>query len=348
MSLSELLHSASAKKFPPGTGDSPLGFKMDSAYDYYSLSKIDEDPDDLFDKTCSLFEEVRDMMESENLPQARKTAYEEHTIDTMATMIYGSNMIEKAGSTESITLKLCKDIFAGLTVSPEIPDNHPDYSATHAHLIHQNLPANHEAITRTRLEITQHATAWTYLLRSLLSGPLTESHLLTTHLILCTSLDLDDDTSASTYAGLYRLVPVCAGLSTFPPPSSVPGMMRTLVADYNHTIHLAQTAGSVDPFTLAAEFAHRFVNIHPFVDGNGRVCRMLMNAILFSYTGVVVPLGVGEEGREGYLRAVVRASEGESVREEGGKRGWAELASLLVLEGWEGVGGLRGRLRAVG
>lgn len=217
MSLSELLSGTSCKKFPRGASDSPLKMKMDSAYDYYSLSKIDEDPDDLFEKTCGFFEEVREMMENENLSQARETAYKEHTIDTMAAMIFGSNMIEKAGSTEDITLKLCKDIFAGVTVPPEIPDSHPDYLPTRTHLLHQNLNASHHSITRSHLEITQHAEAWTYLLTSLLSGPLTTSHLLTTHSILCTSLDLDDDTPASTYAGLYRLVPVCAGLSTSPP-----------------------------------------------------------------------------------------------------------------------------------
>lgn len=315
---------------------------MDSVYDYYSLSKIDEDPDDLFEKTCGFFEEVREMIESENLSHARETAYEEHTIDTMAAMIFGSNMIEKAGSTEDITLKLCKDIFAGVTVPPEIPDSHPDYLPTRTHLLHQNLDASHHSITRSRLEITQHAEAWTYLLSSLLSGPLTESHLLTTHSLLCTSLNLDDHTP---YAGLYRLIPVYAGFTGFPPPSSVPSLIRTLVHDYNLAIDRAKTERYLDPFALAAEFAHRFVNIHPFVDGNGRVCRMLMNAVLFSYTGVVVPLGEREEGRDGYLEVVVRASEGESVREEGGKRGWAELASLLVLEGCGRVGGLRDRLR---
>lgn len=124
-------------------------------------------------------------------------------------------------------------------------------------------------------------------------------------------------------------------------------MIRTLVADYNLSIRRAKTEGFLDPFALAAEFAHRFVNIHPFVDGNGRVCRMLMNAILFCYAGVVVPLGEREEGREKYFGVVVRASEGESVREEGGKKGWAELASLLVLEGSGALGGLRDRLGAV-
>ncbi|KFY00276.1 hypothetical protein O988_03400 [Pseudogymnoascus sp. VKM F-3808] len=225
-------------------------FCSQSSRFFISLSKIDEDPDDLLEKTCGSFDEVQRMMEIENLSQARAAAYEEYIIDTMAAMIFGSNMIEKAGSTEDISMKLCKVIFAGFTVPPEIPSNHPDYTATGAHLLHQNLDASHESITRSRLEITQHAGAWTYLL----SSPLTESHLLTTHRILCTSLDLDDHTP---YAGLYRFVPVHAGLTAFPPPSSVPHLMRMLVYDYNLAIQRARTAGFLDPFALAAEFAHR-------------------------------------------------------------------------------------------
>jgi hypothetical protein len=83
-------------------GESNLKIKMDYAYDYYSLRKLDEDPVDLFEKTCDFFDEVQGMMESENLRQARAAAYEEYTIATMAAMIFGSNMIEKAGSTEAI------------------------------------------------------------------------------------------------------------------------------------------------------------------------------------------------------------------------------------------------------
>lgn len=67
-----------------------------------------------------------------------------------------------------------------------------------------------------------------------------------------------------------------------------------------------------------------------------RVGRMLMNTILFCYAGVVVPFGGDEGGRERYLGVVVRASEWE-----GGKKAWAELASVVVVEGWRRMGGLR-------
>lgn len=117
--------------------------------------------------------------------------------------------------------------------------------------------------------------------------------------------------------------------------------------DYNLAIQRARTAGFLDPFALAAEFAHRFV--HPFVDGNERVCRMLMNSILFCYVGVVVPLGEREESREAYLGVLVKASESEIGGDgwEGEKTPWAELSSLIVLEACGRLGGLRDRLRTV-
>jgi len=37
------------------------------------------------------------------------------------------------------------------------------------------------------------------------------------------------------------------------------------------------------PIELAAEMHERLVAIHPFVDGNGRTSRLLMNLILLQY-----------------------------------------------------------------
>ncbi|ELR06224.1 hypothetical protein VC83_02383 [Pseudogymnoascus destructans] len=189
-----------------------------------AAKQLDKDPDDLFEKTSSFFEEVREMMESENLSQARKTAYEEHSIDTMATMIFGSNMIEKAGSTE----RLCKDVFTGVTVASEILDiTKPSIAAVWKS---PNTP--------------QHGPT-----SSPPSSPsLTSSHLLTTHLILCADLPLDDHTP---YAGLYRLVSVHAGLTPSPPYTGVPSLIRTLVHDYNVAIDFAKSAGFLYPFALA-------------------------------------------------------------------------------------------------
>ena len=67
-------------------------------------------------------------------------------------------------------------------------------------------------------------------------------------------------------------------------------------------------SGQLDPFMLAAKCCDRFVNIHPFKDGNGRMCRLVSNAILIRYAGVVVPLGKKSEGREEYLQIAQESS----------------------------------------
>lgn len=42
---------------------------------------------------------------------------------------------------------------------------------------------------------------------------------------------------------------------------------------------------------IAAKYCNLFVNIHPFADGNGRMCRLLMNVIFLKYLGICVPIG---------------------------------------------------------
>ena len=61
------------------------------------------------------------------------------------------------------------------------------------------------------------------------------------------------------------------------------------------------------PFAIA-KFCDRFVNIHPFKDANGRMCRLIMNAILIKYAGIVVPLGEKSEERDEYLQIAQESS----------------------------------------
>jgi Fic family protein len=58
--------------------------------------------------------------------------------------------------------------------------------------------------------------------------------------------------------------------------SQVPQLMTDLLDWYN-TARL-----SWNPFVLASIFHYKFIRIHPFGDGNGRMARLLMNLILQS------------------------------------------------------------------
>jgi len=76
--------------------------------------------------------------------------------------------------------------------------------------------------------------------------------------------------------GKFRTVQVyIRGAKWTPPkPEDVPNEMKTLLAWYS------QNKKKLHPLILAAYFHTAFEQIHPFVDGNGRVGRLMMNFIL--------------------------------------------------------------------
>jgi len=61
----------------------------------------------------------------------------------------------------------------------------------------------------------------------------------------------------------------------------------------------------LDPIILAAQVHYRFVTIHPFIDGNGRTARLLMNLILIQngYPPAVIKVS----NRVEYIQAIEKA-----------------------------------------
>jgi fido (protein-threonine AMPylation protein) len=99
-------------------------------------------------------------------------------------------------------------------------------------------------------------------------------------------------------AGEYRRIQVLIEKAEHEPPPAfeVPELMKKLVKWYR------ESKKSMHPFELAVLLHTKFVTIHPFVDGNGRVARALMNFVLDKYGYPTLYLGL--ENREGYLDAV--------------------------------------------
>jgi len=63
------------------------------------------------------------------------------------------------------------------------------------------------------------------------------------------------------------------------------------------------------PLVLATMFHHKFEKIHPFMDGNGRTGRMLLNLILLKNS--YPPLIIHKKIRKEYLEAMRKADEGD-------------------------------------
>lgn len=140
---------------------------------------------------------------------------------------------------------------------------------------------------------------------------LTEAIILQAHRLLTFGIDTDQGYSWTQYGGDYRQVPVCAGLTSFPDPEQVPHLMRQMIHTLNQDIEAAVRAGTVDPVELASKYCHQFLNIYPFVDGNGRMCRLILNALLLKYGSFPACFGQDDESRDQYLEIAVNASMNE-------------------------------------
>lgn len=109
---------------------------------------------------------------------------------------------------------------------------------------------------------------------------LTEDLLFKLHKTLIKSID--DEA-----AGVYREIQVyIIGEEKLPPSANkVPKLMKEFFIWYEKNKKL-------DSIDLAAKVHYRFVKIHPFIDGNGRIARILSNLILMSagYPLVIIPI----------------------------------------------------------
>jgi fido (protein-threonine AMPylation protein) len=104
-------------------------------------------------------------------------------------------------------------------------------------------------------------------------------------------------------AGSYRSAGVVITGSDLKPPEplAVPGLMEQLVAWMNRPKQL-------DPFAFAVIVHHKMTAIHPFMDGNGRVARLLLNLFLVR-TGYPV-VNIRRDDRPRYYEALTFADMG--------------------------------------
>jgi Fic family protein len=129
-------------------------------------------------------------------------------------------------------------------------------------------------------EALGHAKAYDFMFSLLHSRQITESDALTMHKMFYADISADD-------AGRYRSRQVIITGSKYPvcDTDRITAEMKALfkwVSNERNNYH---------PVEFAALLHKRFVFIHPFVDGNGRISRLLMNAALIQdgYMLAVIP-----------------------------------------------------------
>lgn len=118
--------------------------------------------------------------------------------------------------------------------------------------------------------------------------PLTQNFIRTLHKTLLRedytvyrNLPGGQTTSYTIHAGRYKTRPNnvitrYGDRFEYASPEETPALMTDLVDWYNE----AEASGDFTPIELAAIFHYRYIRIHPFEDGNGRIARLMVNYIL--------------------------------------------------------------------
>ena len=136
-------------------------------------------------------------------------------------------------------------------------------------VVEKGLTIGGKSITE-HLEATNHAAALDFVKEQIKRKPsdLRERDILKIHEIILDRIDKEN-------SGIYRRVPVRISGSAVVLLN--PRKVQTLMDEFLSWIKNETKMHAVE---LAAEAHYRFVTIHPFIDGNGRTGRLLMNMIL--------------------------------------------------------------------
>ncbi len=147
-------------------------------------------------------------------------------------------------------------------------------------------------------EALGHAQAYDFMYELIKQKDLTEEAIKKLHKLFYDKID-------DTQAGEYRTerVFISGSEHSLPNPESVPELMKKFIQD------IERVKKDEHPVVYAARVHKEFVFIHPFIDGNGRVSRLLMNIALLSsgYCVTIIPPVLRKE----YIRTLEKAHKGD-------------------------------------
>jgi len=167
--------------------------------------------------------------------------------------------------------------------------------------------------TRDEQEVAGYAELMELIFESFADIPLTENHIHQLHGVLLKHSHKDDR-----HRGDYKKMPNHveafdeAGRSLgvifeTATPFDTPGLMESLVASTNRAL----TGGRHHPLLIIGYFVVRFLAIHPYQDGNGRLSRALTTLLLLRAGYGYVPYSslerIVEDSKDQYYTALRRA-----------------------------------------
>jgi Fic family protein/DNA-binding XRE family transcriptional regulator len=150
---------------------------------------------------------------------------------------------------------------------------------------------------REHLEVINHQEAIGYIKHLMEKNALlNEREVLSIHNLILRGINPED-------AGRYRKVQVMIKGSAYMPPQ--PFMVAKEMEDF--FIWYETNKNTMHPILLAGEMHERLVTIHPFIDGNGRTSRLVMNLILLQHGYVIANIKGDYDSRMRYYNALETA-----------------------------------------
>ena len=110
-------------------------------------------------------------------------------------------------------------------------------------------------------------------------------------------------------AGKYRKSPAFVGYHIFAPAGYIERYMEDAVFRFHKT-------KKDDPIIAATNLYGNIINIDPFEDGNGRICRLILAHVLIQMKCCLFPVVLSSfyrSGRRHYIQAVERYNENPSM-----------------------------------
>ena len=164
-------------------------------------------------------------------------------------------------------------------------------------VIHKGLTIGGKPMNE-HLEAINHYEAINFI-RDLIKSdePFNQHNLLSIHGLILQGIDRPN-------AGRFRQVPVMISGSQHTPPQ--PWQIDKLMEDY--FLFYQQNREILHPVILAAELHERLATIHPFIDGNGRTARLVMNLILLQSGYPIANISGETNARLAYYSALEKCN----------------------------------------
>lgn len=221
---------------------------------------------------------------------------------SLYTLHYMNNILDTIKSKKPLSLNITNNLSEWFKVELTYTSNAIEgntLSRAETNLVINNNQTIGNKTIQEHLEAINHAQAFDYILSLIKTSKndITQKTILNIHQKILQKID-------DTNSGRFRTVSVrIAGSRVIlPNATKVPKLMDEFIS-WLHT-------SDIDTPTLAVQAHLKLVSIHPFVDGNGRTARLLMNLILLQ--SGYPPAVISKEDRQTYLSSIEKVQLGGS------------------------------------